>query len=211
MISSDSFLNGRLPHGRYSLIVLSLEPISTARLTCNNYALAVLCDMTPRAPATAVCHMNRTAVTLYAKMRIVFRAAVCHMHHLLSSNEALWKEAVRQIIRIMTNDPDTTWEHRAPRKLRLYRNFAEPIILRKLYSDLDRNQNKEPLHEYALAKACRLHRTQVTRALRSLSDHEAIKVVKSTRWRTGKQKKLYTVTSLGRLLLLYESLAAIET
>lgn len=120
------------------------------------------------------------------------------------------EDTIRQLIRIMTDDPIRSWNNLLPHKPVLYHNFAEPIILRKLHGEKE-YEEAEPLHEYALAKICRLHRTQVTRALKSLHQKRAVKIVKATPWRSGKQKKFYGVTSLGRLLLAYQGMDTIET
>jgi DNA-binding PadR family transcriptional regulator len=121
------------------------------------------------------------------------------------------EDTVRQLIRIMTEDPLSSWSYSFPRKPSLYQNFAEPIILRKLYGEKE-DEEPEPLHEYALARTCKLHRTQVTRALKSLRQKRAVRIVSATSWRSsGKEKKVYSITSLGRLLLNYQAMDTIET
>lgn len=121
------------------------------------------------------------------------------------------EDSIRQLIRIMTDDPLRSWTYDPPRKPAPYQNFAEPIILRKLYGEKE-GEEPEPLHEYALTKVCKLYRTQVTRALKSLLRKGAVRIVRATPWRaSGKEKKLYGITSLGRLLLNYEAMGTIET
>jgi len=70
------------------------------------------------------------------------------------------------------------------------------MVLSKLF-------DSEPLNKYQLAVRCRLHHTQVRRAVDSLLKRRALEQASSTKWRTGKISAAYRLTPFGRFLYLY--------